>query len=60
MLTDAPASRGSWADNKPGRFRVADGSKSPSDALDHLLSTPRLKLEEKLALADAIRAGFRK
>jgi hypothetical protein len=33
---------------------------SPPDALQHLLTTPRLKAEEKEALADAIRAGFRR
>jgi hypothetical protein len=32
---------------------------SPPDALQYLLSTPRLKAEQKEALADAIRAGFR-
>jgi hypothetical protein len=32
---------------------------APHDALDHLLTKPRLTKEQKGALADAIRAGFR-
>jgi len=33
--------------------------KAPEAALEYLLNTPRLKVDEKLALADAIRAGFK-
>jgi hypothetical protein len=48
-----------WSDVEVDPYADLRGL-DPEEALSHLINTPRLKREQKDALADAIRSGFRR